>query len=291
MTKPRTIISAAAITSLLLITLAACGTDTTSNQQPTGTPNVAQAQPSDTAMALATSTSADLQAAATVTVAATSITVQPTATPNYPPAAAVAVAAAKDHLGKMVGIPADQISVVSVTSAVWTENGLACPAQMGMAKLNIPGYTIILKIKNNLFEYHTNLDGSIVRNCTSGTGSNGSGAGMSAGSGTGAGPGAGDPTSTAVAGNSGGNTVQDQITEAAKQNLASRLGVSEASISVKSAAATQWMDSGLGCGKGIFLQVITPGYLIVLTANGSDYEYHTDMKGKLVLCVNGAPAP
>ncbi len=83
---------------------------------------------------------------------------------------------------------------------------------------------------------------------------------------------------------------QDQLTEAAKKDLAARLGADEASISVKSVAEQQWRDSGLGCGKGMYLQVITPGYLIVLTANDADYEYHTDMNGRLVLCVNGEPA-
>ncbi len=295
MTRPRAMIIVAAF-GLLLITLAACGTDTASNPQPTGTPNAAQAQPSDTAMALTTSTPTNLQAAATVTGAA------PTATPNYPPDAEVAVAAAKDHLGKMVGIPADQVSVVSVTSTVWTENGLVCPAQMGIAKLNIPGYTIILKIKNNLFEYHTNQDASIVRPCTNGTGSTGSGGGAAAGAGSGAGAGAGAATTTGTpiaspggittpsAGATGGSMTQDQITEAAKQDLAARLAVSQASINVKSSAATQWRDSGLGCSKGVVLEVITPGYLITLTVNNADYEYHTDMKGKLVLCVNGAAA-
>ncbi len=299
MTRSRIIISAAVL-GLLLVTLAACGSsDTANNPLPTGTPNMAQTQPTDTAMALATSTPANLQAAATVTSvlptdttttgAATPMAVSPTNTPNYPPEADAAVAAAKTHLGKMVGIPADQISVVEVSSQVWTENGLGCPASMGMAKLNIPGYRIILKIKKATFEYHTNQDASIVRPCTNGTGSTSSGGGSGAGSGTDAGPGAGSAPPTTVAGNTGGGMTQDQITEAAKQDLAARLGVSEAGINVKSVAATQWRNSGLGCGTGIFLEVITPGYLIILTTNSSDYEYHTDMNGRLVLCINGAP--
>ncbi len=84
--------------------------------------------------------------------------------------------------------------------------------------------------------------------------------------------------------------MQDQLTEAAKKDLATRLNIDEASITVKSVTEEQWRDSNIGCGKGIALQVITPGYLIILTANGADYEYHSDMKSKLILCVNGAPA-
>ncbi len=171
---------------------------------------------------------------------------------------------------------------------MWTEMGLGCPASMGMAKLNIPGYRIMLQVKKATYEYHTNQDGSIVRACTSGSGSTGSGAGAGAG----AGPSAGSAGSAAGSGNAGagGNMTQDQITETAKKDLAARLGSAEASISVKSVAEQQWRNSGLDCGKGTYLQVITPGYLIVLTASGADYEYHTDMNGRIVLCVNGEPA-
>ena len=83
---------------------------------------------------------------------------------------------------------------------------------------------------------------------------------------------------------------QDQIVAAAKNDLATRLGSDPNAISLKSVTAEMWRNSGLGCGNGIYLDVITPGYLIVLTAENQDYEYHTDMKPRLVLCVNGQPA-
>jgi hypothetical protein len=34
----------------------------------------------------------------------------------------------------------------------------------------------------------------------------------------------------------------------------------------------------------MYAQVITPGFLIVLAAQGQTYEYHTDQKATVVLC-------
>ena len=48
----------------------------------------------------------------------------------------------------------------------------------------------------------------------------------------------------------------------------------------------EWPDSSLGCPKPgqAYLQVITPGYRVVLGANGKEYEYHTDMASQVIAC-------
>ncbi len=102
MPKIRAIIGATMTISLLLVVLAACG-GSASSPALSGTPNVAQTQPTDTAVALATSTTANVQSAATITIGASPMPAAPTATPNYPPEAEVAVTAAKNHLAKAVG--------------------------------------------------------------------------------------------------------------------------------------------------------------------------------------------
>ena len=52
------------------------------------------------------------------------------------------------------------------------------------------------------------------------------------------------------------------------------------------AAVPSWPDSSLGCPKPNmnYLQVITPGYRIVLEAQGRSYEYHTDTGKRVVRC-------
>jgi hypothetical protein len=48
----------------------------------------------------------------------------------------------------------------------------------------------------------------------------------------------------------------------------------------------EWSDASLGCPQEgmMYAQVITPGYLIVLEAQGQTFEYHTDQGTNVVLC-------
>jgi hypothetical protein len=48
----------------------------------------------------------------------------------------------------------------------------------------------------------------------------------------------------------------------------------------------QWPDSSLGCpSQGVqYLQVVTPGYLVVVSAAGKQLEYHADARGRVVFC-------
>lgn len=64
----------------------------------------------------------------------------------------------------------------------------------------------------------------------------------------------------------------------ARADLAGRVSVASGTISVKSAEPVEWNDTSLGCPKPgvMYAQVITPGYRIVLEANGTEYDYHTD---------------
>ncbi len=77
----------------------------------------------------------------------------------------------------------------------------------------------------------------------------------------------------------------EKIVNAAKADLAERLGIAEEAIAVASIEEMEWPDSSLGCPQPgmMYLQVITPGFRIVLTANGQEYKYHTDLV-RAVLC-------
>jgi hypothetical protein len=57
-------------------------------------------------------------------------------------------------------------------------------------------------------------------------------------------------------------------------------------ISPVSVEPTQWRDTSLGCPRPgmVYAQVITPGYKIVLKAQGKEYEFHTDRAEAVVLC-------
>lgn len=68
----------------------------------------------------------------------------------------------------------------------------------------------------------------------------------------------------------------EKLIRDAQQDLAQRANVEASAITVASAQPVEWRDTSLGCPvEGMmYAQVITPGYLIVLEANGQTYEYH-----------------
>lgn len=84
--------------------------------------------------------------------------------------------------------------------------------------------------------------------------------------------------------------LQDLI-EKAKEDLAQRLSISTSQIVLIEAMEAEWSDSSLGCPQpGMdYLQVITPGYRILLEASGTRYEYHSNRDTYVVYCDNANP--
>lgn len=72
-------------------------------------------------------------------------------------------------------------------------------------------------------------------------------------------------------------------------NLADQLGIDVAEVQVMSIEQVDWPDSSLGCPQPgqDYLMVITPGFRIVLEANGTNVEYHADTQGNIVQCAGG----
>ena len=72
--------------------------------------------------------------------------------------------------------------------------------------------------------------------------------------------------------------------EAALQFLAQRLGVPASEISVVQVSQEQWPNACLGAASPdeVCAQVVTPGYRVILTAAGRQYEVHTDDQGVAV---------
>ena len=89
------------------------------------------------------------------------------------------------------------------------------------------------------------------------------------------------PTSTCT----DAESCQQQVTEIARRDLASALGVDVDAIVVVSTEAVDWPDACLGAAEPgtVCAQVITPGFKIVLKSGGEQYEYHTDEGSRAVL--------
>lgn len=78
----------------------------------------------------------------------------------------------------------------------------------------------------------------------------------------------------------------DKALAAATADLAEQTGLPSNDIELVSMEAVEWNDASLGCPQEGFMyaQVITPGFLIILEAQGQQYEYHTDQADNVVLC-------
>jgi len=74
--------------------------------------------------------------------------------------------------------------------------------------------------------------------------------------------------------------------DAALRDAAEHLGASPADLKVDQVEPRQWGDSSLGCPKPgqMYSQIVTPGYLIIISGPGKQLEYHADTRGHVVLC-------
>ena len=75
---------------------------------------------------------------------------------------------------------------------------------------------------------------------------------------------------------------------------AQSLQVAPEQVTLISAEAVKWPDSSLGVRRAgqMYLQVITPGYKVIVQSGGRRLEYHTDMGDNVVMASNTvAPAP
>lgn len=84
----------------------------------------------------------------------------------------------------------------------------------------------------------------------------------------------------------------DAIISQVKSDLAQKTGVSPDKINVLEVDAVEWPDGSLGCGKpgDVYVQVIMPGFLISLEADGQTFSYHTDTAAtQIILCSQQPP--
>ncbi len=72
----------------------------------------------------------------------------------------------------------------------------------------------------------------------------------------------------------------------AQADLARRLGVAPASASVVQSESVTWPDGSLGCPQPgvMYTQIVTPGYHVVLSAGGQEYDYRGTQNAQMRLC-------
>lgn len=84
---------------------------------------------------------------------------------------------------------------------------------------------------------------------------------------------------------------QDALVEAGRVDLAKRLDIDTGDVTVDQVSPTQFRDSCLEIEMpgGMCAQVITPGYIITLSAGGQSYRYHAS-GSRVILAAEGSGA-
>lgn len=175
------------------------------------------------------------------------------------PTALRAAAAAQADLAARLGLPTDAVSIIHIEPAQWPDACLGLPApDEACAEMIVEGFRIVLEAEGRTYTYRTNLEGDHVR--------------------------AEDlqatpPTDVPAVG-------------AARRYLAQRLGLYDPqTITVVSVEEVTWPDACLGAARPneMCAQVLTPGYRIVLEAQGTRYTLHTNQAGSAIRLVETLP--
>jgi hypothetical protein len=155
-----------------------------------------------------------------------------------------AFAAARAALATELGIDELTISLGEITPQEWTDSclGLGGPAESCLQVIT-PGYRLLLRVGDETYEVRTNLDASAVRIARG-----------------------------------------EHAFAAARAALAAELGVSEMSIILAGGTPQDWTDSCLGLGGPAesCLQVITPGYRLLLRSGEELWEARTNLDASVV---------
>jgi hypothetical protein len=185
--------------------------------------------------------------APSITEEATSVDEQPTPT-HIPVDLTPAQRAAMNALMEQLNLTADKIKLVSTEAVTWP-NGCLGIVRMGVmcTQNEVPGFKIILEADGQKYEFHANQDGSVVMLAE-------------------------------------GAQESADVEQIVIKQLAANLGLQESDISVVSSTTIEFNDACMGVAmEGIMCaQVVTPGHIIVLEANGVQYEYHTNADGSRV---------
>jgi len=80
-----------------------------------------------------------------------------------PSGARQVVQLAKEDLARRLDLSPEAIKVVSVEAVEWPDTSLGCPKPgMMYAQVITPGYRVVLEVKGETYEYHTDEGRSVV---------------------------------------------------------------------------------------------------------------------------------
>jgi len=153
--------------------------------------------------------------------------------------------AALNQLSEALNLPADQLTLVSTEAVTWPDGCLGVQ-KVGMmcTQALVEGYRIIFEFGGKQYEVHTNETGSSVVLAS-------------------------------------GFELSDAIAGVLITQLSENLGLDPDTISVVSSEPVRFSDSCMDVAmEGVMCaEIITPGHIVVLEADGVQYEYHVSDDG------------
>ena len=178
-------------------------------------------------------------------------------------AAEDAIARAKATLETTLGIPAGSVRFARATAAEWPDTSLGCP-EKGMVYQPVvtSGHAVLLEVDKRVFTVH--VAGSAAVLC--------------------------DPAGKPRQDPHGARMEQAaKPLDLARRELAARLDVQAAEITLVAMRRASWPDASLGCPRRgeQYAQVVTSGFVIELAHDDEVYTYHAS-RDRAVLC--GKPA-
>jgi hypothetical protein len=86
----------------------------------------------------------------------------------------------------------------------------------------------------------------------------------------------------------------DAYAERAVMVVAAEVNLAPEAVTVVGIEPVDWPDAGLGCPLPgmVYLQKVTPGFRVTLSAAGTEYAVHMDEAGTAIICLpDGTPLP
>jgi hypothetical protein len=162
-----------------------------------------------------------------------------------------AASTAQAELAQLLGVDSATVSVLAVETRQWPDAclGLANQAEVCAQQIT-EGYQIVMQAVGAIFTMRTNQDGSQVRIAY---------------------PSVGDPQAAV---------------QVARAVLAGLLGLSDPSqVALVQVMPVEWLNACLGVVSPDIAcaEVITPGFRILLEAQGVQYEFHANQDGSQIL--------
>jgi hypothetical protein len=161
---------------------------------------------------------------------------------------------AEEDLVNRIKVAPDSIVLQSVEPVDWPDSSLGCP-QPGMNYLMVvtPGYLIKLEAGGKVYEYHTDTQHIVY--CQ-------------------------NPKLPLPAEPGSEVDVETRLLDLAEVDLSQQLNIPVDQIQVVQVTAVEWPDASMGCPKAgkMYAQIITPGYQIILSAQGHEYDYHSSLR-------------